>query len=222
MSANGVDVTPGFAAQDDGSLLGLVSGLRDGENIVAARVVGHGTDDGLSATLLVTNHPITGPVFSGAQQLPFFCDTQVFGLAPSVQPFCSAPTQVSYQYRSTAGGFKALADPSSRPSDLARATVGGRAVPYIVRVERGTIDRAVYEIAALYDGTDPSPLVPDTSWNDRLVYTFGGGCNAGYHQGRATGGVLNDLFLSQGYAVASSTLNVLDNNCSPIISAEAA
>jgi hypothetical protein len=222
VSANGQDATPSFAAQAGGSLLGLVDGLRDGETIVAARVVGHGTDGGLSATLLVTNHPITGPVFSGPQQLPFFCETQVFGLVPSVQPFCSAPTQVSYQYRSTAGGFKALADPASRPSDLASATVGGHAVPYIVRVERGTIDRAVYEIAALYDGTDPSPLVPDTSWNDRLVYTFGGGCNAGYHQGRSTGGVLNDLFLSQGYAVASSTLNVLDNNCSPIISAEAA
>src|SRR6185295_18782123 len=38
----------------------------------------------------------------------------------------------------------------------------------------------------------------------------------------ATGGVINDLFLAQGYAVASSTLNVLNNNCSPIISAEAA
>ncbi|HYU04222.1 MAG TPA: DUF6351 family protein, partial [Jatrophihabitantaceae bacterium] len=80
VSANGVDVTPGFAAQPGGGLLGLVSGLRDGENILAARVVGHGTDGGLSATLLVTNHPITGPVFSGAQQLPFFCETQVFGL----------------------------------------------------------------------------------------------------------------------------------------------
>jgi Tannase-like family of unknown function (DUF6351) len=55
-----------------------------------------------------------------------------------------------------------------------------------------------------------------------LVYTFGGGCNAGYHQGASTGGVLNDLFLAQGYAVASSSLNVLDNNCGPIISAEAA
>ena len=34
--------------------------------------------------------------------------------------------------------------------------------------------------------------------------------------------MVNDLFLSQGYAVASSSLNVLDNNCSPVISAEAA
>ena len=95
-------------------------------------------------------------------------------------------------------------------------------MPYIVRVETGVIDRAVYELAALYDGADPSPVRPETGWNGRLVYTFGGGCNGGYHQGADTGGVLNDLFLSQGYAVASSTLNVLDNNCSPIISAEAA
>ena len=34
--------------------------------------------------------------------------------------------------------------------------------------------------------------------------------------------MLNDQFLSVGYAVASSSLNVLDNNCSTIISAEAA
>ncbi len=33
---------------------------------------------------------------------------------------------------------------------------------------------------------------------------------------------MGDLFLSKGYAVASSSLNVLDNNCSPIISAEVA
>jgi hypothetical protein len=80
----------------------------------------------------------------------------------------------------------------------------------------------VYQTAALYDGQGPSPLRPDTSWNGKLIYTFGGGCNAGFHQGNSTGGVLNDQFLSQGYAVASSTLNVLDNNCSTVISAEAA
>src|SRR6201999_4485481 len=62
----------------------------------------------------------------------------------------------------------------------------------------------------------------DTNWNHRLVYAFGGGCSGGHHQGDATGGVLNDLFLGQGYAVASSTLNVLETNCSIPISAEAA
>ncbi|MGH3378284.1 MAG: DUF6351 family protein [Actinoallomurus sp.] len=214
VTANGHDVAT--RRQPDGSLLGLVTGLREGADSVEARQSGH------RATLRVTNHPITGPVLSGRQQLPFYCETQAFGLPAAEQPYCAAPTQVSYQYRTTAGAYAPLPDPSTRPADLATATVDGRQVPYVVRVERGTIDRAVYEIAALYDGAAPSPVTPDRSWNGKLVYTFGGGCNAGYHQGRTTGGVLNDLFLAQGYAVASSTLNVLDNNCSPIISAEAA
>jgi hypothetical protein len=129
---------------------------------------------------------------------------------------------VSYAYRRTAGGFAPLPDPATLPDDVARATVDGRSVPYVVRIERGTVDRAVYEIAALHDGEDPSPTRTHGAWNRRLIYTFGGGCNVGYHQGASTGGVLNDLFLARGYAVASSSLNVLDNNCSPVISAEVA
>jgi Tannase-like family of unknown function (DUF6351) len=216
ITADGRDVTSAFAPQPDGSLLGLVTGLRHGANTIVAQAARE------RARLEVTNHPITGPVFSGPQQVPFFCQTTAFGLAPAVQPLCSAPTVVSYVYRTTGGAFAPLADPAQRPADLAMAVVGGRSVPYIVRLETGTIDRAVYQIAALYDGTAPSPVSRDTSWNGRLVYTFGGGCNAGYHQGSSTGGVLSDLFLSQGYAVASSSLNVLNNNCSTIISAEAA
>jgi hypothetical protein len=216
VTSNGRSVTSSFAAQPGGSLLGLVTGLKRGRNELVA------TEHGQFASVRVTNHPITGPVFSGRQQLPFFCETTAFGLAAAVQPDCSAPTQITYDYFTTAGAFAPLADPSSRPADLAMTTVNGKTVPFIVRVETGTIDRAVYQTAALYDGQDPSPLAPDTSWNGKLVYTFGGGCNAGFHQGNATGGVLNNLFLGAGYAVASSSLNVLDNNCSTIISAEAA
>jgi hypothetical protein len=221
--ADGRDVTSVFARQADGTLLGLVTGLRQGDNTILARTAGTGGQaQGRSGLLHVVNHPITGPVFSGPQQTPFICQTQAFGLPPAVSPLCSAPTQVSYLYFNTAGQFVPLADPSSRPADLATATVNGKQVPYIVRLEQGTIDRAVYQVAALYDGRAPDPVQPDTSWNGKLVYTFGGGCDAGFHQGTSTGGVLEDLFLSQGYAVASSTLNVLQTNCSTIISAEAA
>jgi hypothetical protein len=217
ITSDGQDVTASFHGQPDGSLLGLVTGLRIGRNRIVASAGRR-----VEASLDVIDHSINGPVFSGKQQLPFFCETTAFGLAPASQPDCVAPTQVSFEYKNTAGAFVPLADPTSRPADLATATVNGRTVPYIVRVETGVIDRAVYQTAALYDGQAPSPFRPDTSWNGKLIYTFGGGCDAGFHQGTSTGGVLDDQFLSLGYAVASSTLNVLDNNCSTIISAEAA
>jgi Tannase-like family of unknown function (DUF6351) len=235
ITLNGADVSPAFAAQPDGSLLGLLTGLRDGPNIVRAQASGR-FRGGHQARLVVVNHPITGPVFSGPQQLPFYCQTTAFaGLASATQPECSATRVVSYEYMSTSGAYKPWPTAGSAPappypSDLATTTVDGRSVPYIVRLEQGTIDRGVYQIAALYDGHKPTPYSPDRSWNGRLVYTFGGGCNSGYHQGTSTGGVIGaaagpggeDLFLSQGYAVASNSLNVLDNNCSIPISAEAA
>lgn len=216
VTLNGRNVSSDFTAQPDGTWLGLVDGLRTGHNVVVARARGD------RVALTVDNHSINGPVFSGRRQHPYYCETTAFGLPEATQPLCAAPTSVTYQYKSTAGSFQPLADPASRPADLATATVGGRSVPYIVRLEQGTIDRAVYQVAALYDGTDPSPYRPDTSWNRRLVYTFGGGCNAGFRQGTETGGVMQDLMLSQGYAVASSTLNVLDQNCNIVLSAEAA
>ena len=217
VTADGQDVTSSFQVQSDGSLLGLVTGLTTGTNRIVASVNGQFT-----SSLDVVDHPIDGPVFSGKQQLPFVCQTTSLGLAPSSPPDCAAPTVVSYVYKNTSGAFVPLADPTTVPANAATATVNGQSVPYIVRVETGVIDRAIYQTAALFDGQAPSPLKPDTSWNGKLIYTFGGGCNSGYHQGTSTGGVLNDLFLSQGYAVASSTLNVLDNNCSTVISAEAA
>ena len=225
---NSDNVTADFAAQPDGSLLGLVKGLREGKNVVAAAAHRQ------HARMVLVDHPGTGPVFSGPQQEPFYCQTTSFGLAPARQPGCSAPTQVSYQYMSASGTYKPWpsAGPPATPypADLATTTVGGRKVPYIVRLEQGTIDRGVYQIAALYDGHNPSPYTRDTSWNGRLIYTFGGGYNSGYHQGTTTGGVINaaagpggtDLFLGQGYAVASNSLNVLGQNASIVISAEAA
>ena len=217
VTSNGQDVTADFHAGSDGNLLGLVTGLATGRNRIVASAGRRA-----ASSLDVIDHSINGPVFSGRQQLPFFCQTTAFGLAPASQPDCFAPTVVSFVYKNTAGAFVPLADPTSRPADLATATVNGQTVPYIVRVETGVIDRAVYQTAALFDGQAPSPFRPDTSWNGKLIYTFGGGCNSGFHQGTSTGGVLDDQFLSLGYAVASSTLNVLDNNCSTIISAEAA
>ena len=220
------DVLSSFREMPDGSRLGLLTGLSVGSHTIVARAngSGNGSPPGRTAVLDIVNHPITGPLLSGPQQQPFFCETAQAGLGPPTDAACSAPTQISYRYRTTAGAFQPLADPTVRPADLAQTTtIDGRTVDYIVRLERGTIDRAIYEIAALHDPSSlPSPFTAEPGWNERLVYTFGGGCNVGYHQGTGTGGVLNDLFLSRGYAVASSSLNVYETNCSEVISAEAA
>ncbi|WP_157571082.1 DUF6351 family protein [Nocardioides insulae] len=211
------DVTDDFVPQDDGSALGLVTGLEEGHNRLELKARGAGD------SLWIDNHPSAGPVLSGARQLPFACETQAFGLPAAESPTCMLDgPQVTYRYRTTAGQFRALADPAQVPADAATVTVAGETLPYVVRLEQGTIDRAVYQVAGLYAGQDPSPTGPERGWNQRLAYTFGGGCNSGYHQGAGTGGVLDDRFLSRGFVVASSSLNVLDNNCSTVISAEAA
>lgn len=59
-----------------------------------------------------------------------------------------------------------------------------------MRVEKGTINRAVYEIAMLHQPRTPlpDPWTDTKGWNNRLVYTFGGGCAAGHRQGTRTVG----------------------------------
>ncbi len=222
VEVDGRDVSGRFRTNGSGALIGLVDGLPQGRSAIVVRAAAARAD----VTLI--NHPITGPVFSGPHLTPFICQTEAWGLGPALDANCSAPTRVEWLYRSSApvqgrGGsaFKPLPE-GARPADLSTATVNGRAVPYIVRVERGTINRAVYEIAVLADPSapPPTPWSPPAAWNGRLVYTFGGGCMAGYLQGRSSGGVLTDLHLSRGYAVASSSLNVNNNNCNDVLSAE--
>ncbi len=76
---DGRDVSEAFATVEDdpygaptSHVVGLVDGLRDGENRITAVVEG-ATFGRRSATLPVTNHPVTGPVFSGPHQEPFVC-----------------------------------------------------------------------------------------------------------------------------------------------------
>ena len=186
---------------NSGGYLALIDGVAAGRHDITA-IAGHDR-----ANLRVRDFGIDGPVFSGPQQVPFICETTAYGLPPATPPAVRGadPGVLPLQeHRRRVRAARRSDD--ARPADLATAAVDGHSVPYIVRLEQGTIDRAVYQIAALYDGTDPTPFRPDASWNRRLVYTFGGGCDARLStRATATGGVINDLFLAQGYAVASSS-----------------
>ncbi|MFC7404522.1 DUF6351 family protein [Georgenia alba] len=224
VTVDDVDVTSAFAPTEPRVLVGLVDGLDHGVNTL--RVESNGAGRGRPvAELELTNHPATGPVFSGPQT-SLYCsaDGAPWNLG-DVDDFCHVDgTQVTYRYRTTGGTFADLPD-GGLPDDVATTTTTeGEEVPYVVRIERGTLNRAVYETAVLHVPGNPAPDAwTDTpGWNERLVYTFGGGCGVGHHQGEATGGVEQDLMLSQGYAVASSTLNVYQQNCDDVTSAETA
>ena len=225
--AGGRDVSGDFRRLDDGALEGLVSGLEPGTSRIEVRAAG-----GAAAGIDVVNHPIAGPVFSGPHESPFVCQTDSFELVSgetlgaALDDDCSVERRVDYAYRSAEdGSLKPLADPAMRPADLARTTtLDGREAPYVVRIETGTINRAVYQIAMLHDPAgepDPDPWQAPAGWNRRLVYTFGGGCvNGWFRQGATTGGVTDDVMLRQGYAVASASLNVFGNNCNDLLAAE--
>ena len=67
---NGVNVEPAFAIRPNGRFMGLLTGLKDGENLLTVRVGGAGRQ------ITITNHPIGGPVSSGGDQFaPWICAT---------------------------------------------------------------------------------------------------------------------------------------------------
>jgi hypothetical protein len=110
-------------------------------------------------------------------------------------------------------------------------TKDGRSVNYIVRVETGTINRAVYRSAVLHDPVvdpPPDPWNRPAGWNGGLLYAYGGGCGTGHHQGIDLGidsDVLNSPLtgnepLGLGYAMAAASLNVFGTNCDDVLSAE--
>ena len=224
---DGSDVTGSFRRSSSGVLMGLVDGLS------RRSVLRYTTGDGKrSGTLSLTNYPIEGPVFSGPHQRPFVCETESFRLVSGgtlgapLDENCSIERRVDYAYRPSGGGkLKPLPDPSLRPPDLATTTtLTGATVPFIVRIETGTANRAIYQIAMLHDPVNeaaPDPWSAPGGWNGRLVYTFGGGCvNGWFRQGARTGGVTDPWLLGRGYAVASSSLNVFGNNCNDVLAAE--
>ena len=61
------------------------------------------------------------------------------------------------------------------PADLATTTTdNGRTVPFIVRVERGTMNRGIYDIAVLTNPDLPwTAVAPQSNWNGKVWYSFG-------------------------------------------------
>ena len=233
---NGANVTGAFRADASaGTLTGLVSGLREGPNQLEVNAGGR---DGrrADADITLTNYPVQGPIISGPHQFPYECTAQRFvpypggealGNSAVLDSNCSIERRIHYVYRTSGSpaAFKLLPQPySSLPADLAMTTTAaGATVPFIVRLETGTINRAIYQTAILHNPNDaaPSPFSPPAAWNGRLIYPLGGGCIGGwYFQGNGLVTPLNTTWLGKGHAVASASLNTFGNNCNDLLSSE--
>lgn len=231
----GFDVSAVFKPDPKGGWVGLVGGLKDGDNALVAKAAGK------EAALTLKNHPINGTLFAGPQQTPFLCENENFRLQPAKDGSCAAPPRVDYFYRNRGGEWKPFDPAAARPNDIgATKTSEGVEAPLIVRQEKGVINRSAYLINILHDpaaGPQPSPAAasPGSAWNGKLIYSFGGGVQANYHMGRGLGamtgtdakffmedmgGGLADYFIARGYAVATGSLNVMGTNNDDVKSAE--
>lgn len=245
VTRDGVDVTSAFEAATgrDGQpeRRGLVTGLTPGENTLVAV---SGTQ---RATLVVRDHPVTGPIISGPHQEPFRCRTEDAGLGAPLDEDCSIDPVYQWFYRSTTDqGFHELADPSAPyPSDVMTTELSsGEAVPFVARVETRTINRGITRIAVLDDpaGRDDPMAFDGGEFDGRVYHAFGESCGVGHQQGTndplmVLGAVdltqvsadrllINltgvDQMLGRGHATVHSTLTSFGVHCNPFISIETA
>ncbi|HEU5153007.1 MAG TPA: DUF6351 family protein, partial [Iamia sp.] len=239
VTRDGTDVTGVFATLPDGERRGLVTGLTPGENTLAA------TSGRQRATLVVRDHPVTGPITSGPHQAPFRCRTEDAGLGAPLDDDCSIEPVYQWFYRSTTDqGFHELTDPSAPyPSDvMTTETSSGEAVPFVARVETRTINRGITRIAVLDDpaARDDPMAFTGGSFDGRVYHAFGESCGVGHQQGTndplmVLGAVdlgsisadrllINltgvDQMLARGHATVHSTLTSFGVHCNPFLSIE--
>ncbi len=212
VAVGGRDVSTQLQLRGADRVSGVITGLQVGANVVTARL---GDDH---AKLTITNHDTSGPIFAGPQVQPWNCAA---GTRP---PACVAPTTVQWWYMSATRLVFLPYDPKSPPASalVAKTTAStGETVPYVVRVEKGSMDRWLYAIAVLADPAATwSRWADHPGWNHKVMWPFGGGSNPDYRQEPAPS-VLDDNALSHGYMVALNSLNVHGNNLNDVVSAEA-
>ena len=212
---DGQDIVGDFALRPDGRFVGLVDGLDEGENHLTAAV------HQKTARLTITDHPIGGPIFSGPHLRPWLCTTGANGLGAPVDAQCNAPTKVEFFYQPQGGGALQPYDPANPPGNVATTTTDeGETVPFIVRRERGTMDRGIYDVAVLFDPDEPwQPWEPQSGWNGKVVWPFGAAAGTVHSQGSPLS-VLTAQRLGEGFMVATHSLNVHNSNLNTVVSAE--
>jgi hypothetical protein len=258
IALDGVNITSSFATRPNGRYMGLVKGLKLGANVLTVRA------PGISSQIVITNHPIGGPVFAGAQLQPWICATKVAtvvtvtgnpGSTPAtasattkvsglnddpVNAQCDTPPTYTYYYQPVAlqgsscnfniSGtnpcFTAY-NPLSRPADSAIADFTndrGVTVKSLIRIERGSINRTIYQILSIFDPLDANtPWDPPKGWNGKLIWQFGPSAAVSRFEqtpARSLFDASASVGLPLGYMVATSSLTDHGTNSNDTLAAE--
>lgn len=180
--AGGTDQTSALQPDDDaGTLTGVVSGLPLGDSEI--EVVD--TDSDASALLRVTNYPQEGPVFSGPHETPFICETEkavqpIIGgsLGAPLDENCSIEDRVDYFYQKTSTSYAPWPEGATEyPADIRYIpSASGESEPMVVRMETGTVNRAIFRTTVRHDPLseeEPTPALQPKNWNGAAMFMFG-------------------------------------------------
>lgn len=245
-----------FALRPDGRIYGLVQGLKLGQNVLTAQVPGK------AMQIVITNHPIGGPVFSGGAQLaPWICATNasksVTVTAPSdptlsgttatrvsgltsdpIDAQCNTPTDFFYYYQpvSKVGTGCTLTvtganpcfvayDPAHRPADADIANFTndrGDTVKSMLRLEKGSINRVIYQVLAYFDPAKPwAPWTPQKGWNRKLMWKMGASTSANHYEAAPSAtSIFDQNALSAGFMTANSSSTEHSQNNNEFLAAE--
>jgi Tannase-like family of unknown function (DUF6351) len=194
-------------------------------------LLGSQTQPWVCATPAPAIDPATGAQTNASGLTTFAVDAQ-----------CNIATEYKLFYRTTTSPCSnALPDPSppavpaanncfkpyivgTTPPDLAMTTTThGLTVPYIVRVERGTLNRGIYDIAVLFNPASATPwtaLSPQPQWNGKVVYSFGASTGQPRTQFRTEQNWADDAGLSRGFMVVDNSLTDSLYNSNRVLNAE--
>ena len=169
------------------------------------------------------------------------------GLAGTADANCNIPTEYKLYYRTTAvvatcplpDPFSSTAiaqpapaatqcwkeyTPGTRPADMAAdvTTDHGVTVPYVVRVERGTMNRGIYDIAVLYQPQTPWTAVqPQAQWNGKVWYTFGSSTGQPRRQVRPQGAwATAEAQIKRGYVYVTNSMTDSARNSNRVMMTE--
>ena len=118
------------------------------------------------------------------------------------------------------------------PADIASTvTDAGKTVSFIVRVERGTMNRGIYDIVTLFDPTKPwSGTAPQTQWNGKVLYNFSASTGQIRRQARpqtnwtstsqATGNIDPQSAIAKGYIWVDNSMTDSSVNSNRVMMAE--